>query len=263
MNIMLGVGDRADARDRPAAVRRRARRGRADAVPRGVDRPEPARAAPSASRSASASRAAVSRLMQWSAMVTPSAVAMSFGVAAAIGVFFGFYPARKGRAAESDRCAAATVEAGLQTRLGAGDTEMSRIDGPQLPFQMPRLTRRRGRLAGGRFEGSPMDRVRKTVMTAGLARRAAPVAPWRSSPRVDRAWRGRRSGRADRGSRRARVRGGRCRGPKLDPSDAQKLQVRDIMQRRSREQPATTMEGDSGGGDAGRSALGDHQAVPV
>jgi putative ABC transport system permease protein len=37
----------------------------------------------------------VQRLMQWSAMVTPSAVLMSFGVAAAIGVFFGFYPARK------------------------------------------------------------------------------------------------------------------------------------------------------------------------
>jgi len=38
---------------------------------------------------------AVTSLMQWSAVVTPSAVAMSFGVAAAIGVFFGFYPARK------------------------------------------------------------------------------------------------------------------------------------------------------------------------
>ncbi|HEY3159121.1 MAG TPA: ABC transporter permease [Vicinamibacterales bacterium] len=37
----------------------------------------------------------VQRVMQWSAMVTPSAVAVSFGVAAAIGVFFGFYPARK------------------------------------------------------------------------------------------------------------------------------------------------------------------------
>ena len=34
-------------------------------------------------------------LLYWSAVVTPSAVAMSFGVAAAIGVFFGFYPARK------------------------------------------------------------------------------------------------------------------------------------------------------------------------
>jgi putative ABC transport system permease protein len=38
---------------------------------------------------------AVTRIMQWSAVVTPMAVAMSFGVAAAIGVFFGFYPARK------------------------------------------------------------------------------------------------------------------------------------------------------------------------
>ena len=37
----------------------------------------------------------VQRVMQWSAVVTPAAVAMSFGVAAAIGVFFGFYPARK------------------------------------------------------------------------------------------------------------------------------------------------------------------------
>jgi len=37
----------------------------------------------------------VQRVMQWSAVVTPSAVAVSFGVAAAIGVFFGFYPARK------------------------------------------------------------------------------------------------------------------------------------------------------------------------
>jgi putative ABC transport system permease protein len=37
----------------------------------------------------------VQRVMQWSAVVTPTAVAMSFGVAAAVGVFFGFYPARK------------------------------------------------------------------------------------------------------------------------------------------------------------------------
>jgi putative ABC transport system permease protein len=37
----------------------------------------------------------IARVMQWSAVVTPSAVAISFGVAAAIGVFFGFYPARK------------------------------------------------------------------------------------------------------------------------------------------------------------------------
>jgi putative ABC transport system permease protein len=38
---------------------------------------------------------AVTRLLHWSTTVQPSAVAVSFGVAAAIGVFFGFYPARK------------------------------------------------------------------------------------------------------------------------------------------------------------------------
>src|SRR5207342_2680906 len=37
---------------------------------------------------------AISRLMQWSSLVTMNAVALSFGCAAAIGVFFGFYPAR-------------------------------------------------------------------------------------------------------------------------------------------------------------------------
>ena len=37
----------------------------------------------------------VSHVMQWSALVTPSAVLLSFGCAAAIGIFFGFYPAQK------------------------------------------------------------------------------------------------------------------------------------------------------------------------
>jgi putative ABC transport system permease protein len=34
-------------------------------------------------------------IMQWASVVTPHAVMLSFGVAAGIGVFFGFYPARK------------------------------------------------------------------------------------------------------------------------------------------------------------------------
>ena len=38
---------------------------------------------------------AVANVMEWSAVVTPQAVMLSFGVAAGIGVFFGFYPARK------------------------------------------------------------------------------------------------------------------------------------------------------------------------
>jgi putative ABC transport system permease protein len=40
----------------------------------------------------------ISTVMQWSAVVTSSAVLMSFGCAAAIGIFFGFYPARKAAA---------------------------------------------------------------------------------------------------------------------------------------------------------------------
>jgi putative ABC transport system permease protein len=38
---------------------------------------------------------AVRDLLHWSTQVTPSAVSLSFGCAAAIGIFFGFYPARK------------------------------------------------------------------------------------------------------------------------------------------------------------------------
>jgi putative ABC transport system permease protein len=41
---------------------------------------------------------ALSSLMQWSAVVTSGAVLLSFGCAAAIGIFFGFYPARKAAA---------------------------------------------------------------------------------------------------------------------------------------------------------------------
>ena len=41
---------------------------------------------------------AVSNLMQWTAVVTSGAVLLSFGCAAAIGIFFGFYPARKAAA---------------------------------------------------------------------------------------------------------------------------------------------------------------------
>jgi putative ABC transport system permease protein len=40
----------------------------------------------------------VGHVMQWPAIVTPGAVLMSFGFAAAIGIFFGFYPARKAAA---------------------------------------------------------------------------------------------------------------------------------------------------------------------
>jgi putative ABC transport system permease protein len=37
----------------------------------------------------------VAHVMQWSTSITPAAVMLAFGFAAAVGVFFGFYPARK------------------------------------------------------------------------------------------------------------------------------------------------------------------------
>ncbi len=37
----------------------------------------------------------MTRVLEWPARVSADAVAMAFGFAAATGVFFGFYPARK------------------------------------------------------------------------------------------------------------------------------------------------------------------------
>jgi ABC-type antimicrobial peptide transport system permease subunit len=39
--------------------------------------------------------AAVSQLLRWSTSVSPGAVLLSFGIAAAVGIFFGWYPARQ------------------------------------------------------------------------------------------------------------------------------------------------------------------------
>ncbi len=39
--------------------------------------------------------AVVTRVLEWPAAVSPGAVALAFGIAAAVGVFFGFYPARR------------------------------------------------------------------------------------------------------------------------------------------------------------------------
>jgi putative ABC transport system permease protein len=45
-----------------------------------------------------ASAQIMTRVMSWSTLVTVDAVLLSFGCAAAIGIFFGFYPARKAAA---------------------------------------------------------------------------------------------------------------------------------------------------------------------
>ena len=51
----------------------------------------------------------MSRWLSWPTNVPLDAVAMAFGCAAATGVFFGFYPARKAARARSDRRAALRV----------------------------------------------------------------------------------------------------------------------------------------------------------
>ena len=42
-----------------------------------------------------ASAAVVTRVLEWPAQVSPASVALAFGIAAAVGMFFGFYPARR------------------------------------------------------------------------------------------------------------------------------------------------------------------------
>jgi ABC-type antimicrobial peptide transport system permease subunit len=37
---------------------------------------------------------AIQQFMHWSTSVSPAAIALSFGVSAAVGIFFGYYPAR-------------------------------------------------------------------------------------------------------------------------------------------------------------------------
>jgi len=37
----------------------------------------------------------IARTLQWATVVSPLSVALAFGIAAAVGVFFGWYPARR------------------------------------------------------------------------------------------------------------------------------------------------------------------------
>jgi putative ABC transport system permease protein len=42
-----------------------------------------------------AASAALTWALEWPTAVSPSAIALAFGIAAAVGVFFGFYPAQR------------------------------------------------------------------------------------------------------------------------------------------------------------------------
>jgi putative ABC transport system permease protein len=38
---------------------------------------------------------AISHAVQWSTSISPMAIGLSFGVSAAVGIFFGYYPAKQ------------------------------------------------------------------------------------------------------------------------------------------------------------------------
>ena len=134
------VGDGADARDRHPHGDRRARLGRADAVPRREHRDERARRRWSASRSASAARSCSAHFTGWSTAVPVQAVALAVGFSAAVGVFFGYYPARK--AAALDPIQRAALRMRLSSRGAAATRDLvdsTRIDVPRVThYQIPR-----------------------------------------------------------------------------------------------------------------------------
>ena len=65
----------------------------------------------------------LSQMLHWTTQVSVEAVALSFGFAAAIGAFFGFYPARRAAAAQSNGSASLRV---IGRRIRVGQAPSSR-----------------------------------------------------------------------------------------------------------------------------------------
>ena len=83
--------------------------GSADAVPHRVDRAQPDGRERWASCSASASRCPSRLLLGWPTLVSTAAIVGSVVFSAAVGIFFGYYPARKAAGARPDRGASLRV----------------------------------------------------------------------------------------------------------------------------------------------------------
>ena len=90
-----GVGHRAHPRDRHPPGDRRARLRRPDPVPGREHGHEPARAARSASRAGFAGARLLGHFTGWSTVVSVPTVLLALAFSASVGIFFGFYPARK------------------------------------------------------------------------------------------------------------------------------------------------------------------------
>ena len=59
----------------------------------------------------------IAQMLRWSTSISPASVVLSFAVAAIVGVFFGYYPARQASRLDPDRVAAATSDAPAHLRI--------------------------------------------------------------------------------------------------------------------------------------------------
>ena len=125
MNItLLSVTERT-TRDRPAPGGRRARPRRDAAVPHRSGRASAWPAALSASCCGVVASFAIARTLRWATVVSPGAVLLAFGVSAAVGVFFGWYPARRAAAARSDRGAASRIDISARSSVHSDSSPCS------------------------------------------------------------------------------------------------------------------------------------------
>ena len=116
---------------------------------------------PSAWRWASSPRTATTRMLEWRTVVSPGAVALAFGTALVIGVFFGFYPARRASGSiRSTHCDSSSAESGS---TGGGHVTSNcsfRHAASQHPWRPARPRRARSRDAPAAAPAEPKLGVR-------------------------------------------------------------------------------------------------------
>ncbi len=141
----------------------------------------------------------MARWMSWPARVPPNAVAMAFGFAAAVGVFFGFYPGAESGESRPDRSA--------PLRVSGNDTDHAARHLDPEPRQDLRRRRGRGARAARRVARGSARRVRRHHRPVGIRQVHADAHPRLSRSPDVRAVRARRPGRVahEQGSARRRA----------------------------------------------------------